>query len=66
MDERSLLIRRIKKAQRRIVAGYTPPQGQEHEPDRHDRLERELERVLGLHPSKETYEHSQTYGEAQV
>jgi hypothetical protein len=63
MDERKTLLRRIRKAQRRIVAGYVPPKGQESEVDRHVRLERELERVLGLHPTKETYEPTETHPE---
>jgi hypothetical protein len=67
MEERRLLIRRIQKAERRMAAGYNPPKGMEPEFERGRRLSHRLDEILlALHPSKETYEHSRTYGEAQV
>lgn len=65
MDERKTLLRRIKKAERRVAAGYAPPKGQEQELDRAARLGRELERVLGSYPTKETYahQHAETHPE---
>lgn len=66
MEERKSLVRRIKKAERRMSAGYNPPKGEESEFERGARLSHCLDEILALHPSKETHEHSQTYGEAPV
>lgn len=42
MDERKIIARRIKKAERRIAAGYRQPEGQESEVDRLARLRQAL------------------------
>jgi bifunctional DNA-binding transcriptional regulator/antitoxin component of YhaV-PrlF toxin-antitoxin module len=58
MEERRYILRRIKKAERRIAAGYVPPKGQESEPDK-------LARLQALVLTKESHE-QKTHSEAQV